>query len=74
MMIKKPHEPFGEPGGEEYDDAKFREGQLQADLYHLATKIDYRNGKKIVDAILREYNVTAKSVRLGHPKKEEPDA
>ena len=65
------HQPFGEPGGEEYDDVTLREGQLRADLCEIAIAIDYKNGAKIVDAILKYYNVTAKAHNLSHPKKEE---
>ena len=48
----------------------FRLGQLRADLCYIANEIDYRSGTKIVDAILKDYVVTAKISRLDHPKKE----
>lgn len=70
MAITKPYQPFGDPGGEEYDDMAFRLGQLRADLCYIANEIDYRSGTKIVDAILKDYVVTAKISRLDHPKKE----
>lgn len=72
MTIIRPHQPFGEMGGEEYDDVKFREGQLRADLCVIANNIDQRSGAKIVDAIMAEYTLTAKFGKFHqHPRKKE---
>ena len=74
MTTVKPHQFFGEPGGEKYDDEKFRQGQLRADLCVIANNIDQRSGARIVDAILAEYTLTAKFGKFHHPRKKKEEA
>lgn len=49
---------FSGPGGETYDEKKYRKGILRADLCELATKISFDHGPRIVDAILARYDVS----------------
>lgn len=49
-----------EPGGEPYDREKFEEGVLRAELCNLANSYDYKHGSRMVDELLRRFDVTRK--------------
>lgn len=58
--VKKKSEPIGELGGEPVDKKLFEEGQSRADLCQIAQGYSFQQGAKIVDAILKEYDVVKK--------------
>lgn len=59
-IVVKKYEPFGEPGGFPADKKKFEEGQFKADLCQIAQRYSFDQGARIIDAILKEFDVVKK--------------
>lgn len=51
---------FDGPGGEAFDEQKYRRETLRADLCELANKVSFQHGPRIIDAILTRYDITRK--------------
>jgi hypothetical protein len=57
----RPHpEPYGELGGKEYDEAKYIQEGVRADLCGIASQISLEHGPRIIDAILKRYTIKRK--------------
>lgn len=58
MSVIRPHTPFGEPGGDEYDADAFHAGALRSELIELASGCCFTHASRIIDALLAEFTVT----------------
>lgn len=61
--LRPNYRPQTLPGGIEFDVTTYNQAALRAEMVEVANQISFQHGPKIVDAILKRFNVKYKSLK-----------